>query len=349
VLSLRSFGPAPRSASERTAPGESEREVHVTAGSATVRRVLSVAIAITVLLAPACTDQAAPGDVGLPPEEPAPPAPPEPPVEPPENPEPPAPVSEIFVGAGDIAGCTERFFDEATAALLDQIEGTVFALGDNVQGSGTPEDFANCYDPSWGRHKARTWPAVGNHEYNVPGAGPHFEYWGERAGPAGKGYYSYDLGAWHIVVLNSNLLFEEQYEWLAADLAASPHRCTLAYWHHPWFTSSSYRGPDELKRFVEILYQGGADVVLTGHAHGYERFTPQTPDGQVDEERGIRHFVVGTGGAPFHPFKRTRANSEIRELAYGLLKMELFADRYTWEFVPVEGETFTDAGEGVCH
>ena len=300
---------------------------------------------IAVLLAPACSEQAGPAD-------PAPEAPdhPEPPAPaPPEQPEPPLPTSEIFVGAGDIAGCTERFFDEKTADLLDRLEGTVFALGDNVQGPGTDADFANCFHPSWGRHKARIWPAVGNHEYNVPGAGPHFTYWGDRAGPPGKGYYSYDLGAWHIVVLNSNTLFGEQNEWLAADLAANPSRCTLAYWHHPWFTSSSYRCPEELLRFVEILHEAGADIVLTGHAHGYERFAPQTPAGEPDPETGIRHFVVGTGGAPFHPFRRTRPNSEVRALTYGLLQFELFEDRYTWEFVPVEGETFTDAGEGRCH
>lgn len=252
------------------------------------------------------------------------------------------------MGAGDIAGCTERFHDEATADLLDTIEGPVFALGDNVQGPGTHEDFANCFHPVWGRHKERIRPAVGNHEYNVEGAVPHFEYWGEQAGPAGKGYYSYDLGAWHIVVLNSNVLFQEQNDWLAADLAATPRQCTLAYWHHPWFTSSAYRGEEELKRFVEILEEADADVVLTGHAHGYERFAPQNADGVPDEE-GIRHFVVGSGGAPFHPFKQVKPNSEVRVHAYGLLKLELFEDRYTWEFVPVAGETFTDAGEGRCH
>ncbi len=281
-----------------------------------------------------------------PPEEPAPPPPPPPPPEPP--PEPPPPASQVFVGAGDIAGCTLRFHDEETADLLDGIEGTIFALGDNVQGPGTTEDFSGCYEPSWGRHKDRTWPAVGNHEYNVPGAVPHYEYWGDRAGPAGKGYYSYDLGAWHIVVLNSNILFEEQNEWLAADLAANPALCTLAYWHHPWFTSSAYRGSEELLRFVEILHEAGADVVLTGHAHGYERFSPQTPQGEPDED-GIRHFVVGTGGAPFHPFKQIKPNSVVRRLAYGVLRFELFADRYTWEFVPVAGESFTDEGEGTCH
>jgi hypothetical protein len=310
---------------------------------------LALAIGLGMFLLSACTDQPAPAESGPPPEQPPPEPPAPPPEPPPPPPEPPPPASEIFVGAGDISGCTLRFQDGPTADLLDGIEGTVFALGDNVQGFGTPEEFAACYEPTWGRHKARTWPAVGNHEYNVPGAVPHYEYWGERAGPAGKGYYSYDLGDWHIVVLNSNILFGEQNEWLAADLAANPSRCTLAYWHHPWFTSSSYRGPEELLRFVQILYEAGADVVLTGHAHGYERFAPQTPEGEPDEERGIRHFVAGTGGAPFHPFRRIKANSEVRELAWGVLKLELFADRYTWEFVPVEGETFTDEGEGSCH
>jgi hypothetical protein len=317
----------------------------VKADSEAVRRILARALSIAVLAASGCSDPPTPPESEPPPEAPAPPG------EPPAEPEPPAPppTPVTFVGAGDIAGCTVRFYDEATADLLDGIEGTVFALGDNVQGFGTPEEFANCYDPTWGRHKARTRPAVGNHEYNVPDAVPHFEYWGERAGPAGKGYYSYDLGDWHIVVLNSNVLFEEQIEWLEADLSASRRQCTLAYWHHPWFTSSSYRGPEELLRFVEILYHAGADVVLTGHAHGYERFAPQNPAGAADPDQGIRHFVVGTGGAPFHPFKRIKPNSEVRQLAYGVLKMELFSDRYTWEFVPIAGETFTDRGEGECH
>ena len=315
----------------------SDRKVLVRADSEAVRRILARTLIIVALVASACSDPPAPPESEPPPEEPAPPPAPEP------------PTSATFVGAGDIVGCTTRFYDEATADLLDGIEGTIFALGDNVQGFGTPEEFANCYEPTWGRHKARTRPAAGNHEYNVPDAQPHYEYWGEQAGPAGKGYYSYDVGDWHIVVLNSNILFEEQNEWLAADLSANPRRCTLAYWHHPWFTSSSYRGPEELLRFVEILYQGGVDVVLTGHAHGYERFAPQNPIGEADAEQGIRHFVVGTGGAPFHPFKRVKPNSEVRQLAYGVLKMELFADRYTWEFVPIAGETFTDQGEGQCH
>jgi acid phosphatase type 7 len=317
----------------------------VRAGGAWLRNLSVPVIATGLLLVHGCSEGAAPPE----PEPAAPeaPAPPEPEA-PPEPPPPPPPASKIALAAGDIAGCTERFHDEATADLLDRVKGTVFALGDNVQGPGTPEDFANCFDPSWGRHKARIRPAVGNHEYNVAGAVPHFEYWGKRAGPADKGYYSFDLGAWHIIVLNSNLLFEEQNRWLAADLADHRARCTLAYWHHPWFTSSAYRGPEELKRFVEILEQAGADVVLTGHAHGYERFAPQTADGEPDG-RGIRHFVVGTGGAPFHPFKRVERNSKVRVHAYGLLRLELFEDRYTWEFLPVEGETFTDAGEGRCH
>lgn len=327
------------------------------AGTAWLWSVSAPVIAAGVLLVHGCSEGAvSPEPQPTAPEAPAPPEPepipgPEPPAPPPAPPPPappPQPESEIVLAAGDIAGCTERFHDEATADLLDQLGGPVFALGDNVQGPGTPEDFANCFGPSWGRHKARIWPAVGNHEYNVEGAVPHFEYWGERAGPAGKGYYSFDLGGWHIVVLNSNLLFEEQNEWLVADLAANPRRCTLAYWHHPWFTSSAYRGPEELKRFVEILEQAGADVVLTGHAHGYERFAPQTAGG-VPDPRGMRHFVVGTGGAPFHPFKQTEPNSEVRVHVYGLLRLELFEDRYAWEFVPVEGETFTDAGEGRCH
>ncbi len=254
------------------------------------------------------------------------------------------------MGAGDIASCGDaRYDNDATAALLDGIAGTIFALGDNVQGPADAAEFANCYDPTWGRHKDRTWPALGNHEYNNPDAKTHFDYWGNRAGPTGKGYYSYDVGEWHIIVLNSNILFEEQTDWLAADLAANPSRCTLAYWHHPWFTSSDYQGSEDLLRWIEILDGADADVVLTGHAHGYERFAPQTPAGEPDEERGIRHFVVGTGGAPFHRFKRPKPNSEVRVLTKGVLKMELFPDRYTWEFLAIPEFPLTDTGEGECH
>ena len=255
-----------------------------------------------IVLLPGCTERAIPPEPEPPP--PQAPAPPEPePPPPPPEPPPPPPAFEIALAAGDIAGCTERFHDEATAALLDDLEGTVLALGDNVQGPGTHEDFANCFEPSWGRHKSRIWAAVGNHEYNVEGAVPHFEYWGERAGPAGKGYYSFDLGAWRIIVLNSNLLFEEQNQWLAADLAANPRLCTLAYWHHPWFTSSAYRGLEELKRFVEILEEAGADVVLTGHAHGYERFAPA--DGRGTAGRA--------GHTPLRSGQRRRALPPVQE------------------------------------
>jgi hypothetical protein len=177
--------------------------------------LLPCAMAVGAIFTLACSDQPAPSDTTPPPETPAPPEPPAPPPAPapPQEPEPAPTDPQVFVGAGDIAGCAPDFQDEATANLLDQIEGTIFALGDNVQGAGDAAEFADCYHPTWGRHKERTRPALGNHEYNVPGALPHFEYWGERAGPAGKGYYSYDLGSWHIVVLNSNTLFDEQNDW----------------------------------------------------------------------------------------------------------------------------------------
>jgi hypothetical protein len=256
----------------------------------------------------------------------------------------------VFVGAGDIAKCGSNLGDDRTAELLDGIEGTVFALGDNVYHEATAEAYADCYGPTWGRHKSRTYPALGNHEYNSPGAAPYFAYWGSRAGPAGKGYYSYDLGEWHIIVLNSDRLIDEQIPWLAADLAANPAKCTLAYWHHAYFTSGKHRERTEMRPLVELLYEAGADVILTAHNHNYERFKPQTPSSVVDAERGIRGFVVGTGGAgrPYD-FTDIKPNSEVRSKAHGVLKMELFADRYTWEFVPVAGETFTDRGEGSCH
>ena len=263
-------------------------------------------------------------------------------------------ASVTLVGAGDIAGCTSSYRDEATANLLDGIAGTVFAAGDNAYPDGSAANYADCYHSSWGRHKARTRPVPGNHEYNTFGGTGYFGYFGAAAGDPAKGYYSYDLGSWHIIALNSNADMRAgfpQEQWLRADLAAHPAACTLAYWHHPRFSSGSQHGSDPMAAPLwQALYEGGADVVISGHDHIYERFAPQTPTGQLDMARGIREFVVGTGGAGLYSVGPIAPNSEVRNTATrGVLKLTLYADRYEWQFVPIKGASFTDVGSASCH
>ncbi len=266
------------------------------------------------------------------------------------------------LAAGDVANC-DGDGDPQTAAIIDQHpNATVAALGDLAYYAGTPDEFQSCYEPTWGRHKGRTRPAPGNHEYGTPGAAGYFGYFGSNAGPAGKGWYSYDLGTWHVVVLNSNCDApdvdcgpdSEQLQWLRADLAAHPADCTLAYWHHPLFTSGFHAGDENLahvRPFWDVLYEHGADVILNGHDHNYERFYPQTPTGARTSAYGIRQFVVGTGGAslrppggPFHP------NAEVFDWSSdGLLKLVLGAGTYSWEFLAEPGGSFRDAGANNCH
>ncbi len=263
-------------------------------------------------------------------------------------------TSSTLVGAGDIATCSNQN-DEATAKLLDGIPGTVFTTGDNAYPSGTDAEFASCYDPTWGRHKARTKPSVGNHEYLTSGASGYFDYFGTAAGDRSRGYYSYNLGAWHVVVLNSMCenvggcgATSPMVTWLKNDLAANPKACTAAYWHHPLFSSGgNHTG---IKPIWNALYAANADLVLNGHAHNYERFAPQNPSGQADPTRGIREFVVGTGGAGFTSFKTIKPNSEVRNATTnGVLKLTLKPTSYKWNFVPAGGKTFTDSGSQSCH
>ena len=264
----------------------------------------------------------------------------------------------VFVGAGDIASCTSEG-DEATANLLDAIPGTVYTTGDNVYESGTDSEFENCYVPSWGQFKARTMPSPGNHEYETPGASGYFNYFGAAAGDPSKGYYSYDLGEWHVISLNSNCAFvaggcaagSPQVQWLKNDLAAHSNACTLAYWHHPLFSSGPLSGgTSKMKPFWEALYTAKADVVLNGHVHNYERFFPQTPSGVADPAQGIREFVVGTGGRSLNTFKiDPLKNTEVRNAdSYGVLKLTLHPSGYDWEFVPVAGKDFSDIGSDSC-
>lgn len=305
---------------------------------------------VAVLLTATCVQcggqpVSGPTELFPPPPGPIPPAPPLPSP----APIPPSPP-EVFVGAGDIGFCGAGGNPESTARLLDAIGGTVFTLGDNAYGSGTAREFRDCYDRSWGRHKIRTRPVPGNHDYETAGAVPYFEYFGANAGPPGLGYYSFELGSWHAVALNSNIPVGAgsiQGAWLRADLASSRTTCTLAYWHHPFFSSGPHGSSGEMRDFWRMLYDAGADIVLSGHDHLYERFAPQDPDGLIDPARGIRQFTVGTGGAPLYPFIAVRPNSQVRIGAFGVLRLTLNAESYAWSFIPVSGAG--DSGTGTCH
>lgn len=271
-------------------------------------------------------------------------------------PPPPSGADPVMVGAGDIARCSSPGA-EATAKLLDGIEGTVYTTGDNAYESGTAQEFANCYDPTWGRHKGRTMPSPGNHEYNSAGASGYFGYFGASAGDPSRGYYSYDLGEWHIVSLNSMCenvggcgATSPMLGWLEQDLAAHPNACTLAYFHHPLFSSGEHGNQTKMRATWDALYAAGADVVLNGHDHDYERFAPQNPAGALDSGRGIREFVVGTGGGSHYGIASERPNSQVHNTdAFGVLKLTLHASSYDWQFVPEAGKTFTDSGTDACH
>ncbi|MFL5384597.1 MAG: metallophosphoesterase family protein [Longimicrobiaceae bacterium] len=263
-----------------------------------------------------------------------------------------APPHTSLVAAGDIAGCWWRA-DEATARLLDHIGGVVAPLGDNVYQSGTAGQYARCYGPTWGRHKARTRPAIGNHDSKTENGGPYYDYFGAAAGPRGKGWYSYALEGWHVVVLNSEVGItadSEQLAWLREDLRTHPARCTLAYMHRPRFSSGKHGDSERVKEAFRVLYEGGVDVLLSGHDHSYERFAPQDPEGRKDDARGVRQFVVGTGGAPFYDFRdEVRPNSEVHQNSvHGVLRLVFRPDGYDWEFVGT-GKGFHDEGKGDCH
>src|SRR5919108_1496360 len=271
----------------------------------------------------------------------------------------PAPTVTL-VGAGNIARC-DRTDDEATAALLDSIPGTVFALGDNAWPGGTLAAYQNCYAPSWGRHFARTYPVPGNHEYDSSAtAAGYFGYFGAAAGDPAKGYYSLDLGAWHILVLNSTSGYvptaagSPQEQWLKADLAATSQHCVLALWHRPRFYSNTdtvFYPTTAMRPFWDDLYAAGADLIVNAHLRDYERFAPQTPDGVADSANGIRELIVGTGGEGLdQPNTNRIANSEVNiSQVYGVLVLTLSDGSYTWRFVPVAGQTATDSGGATCH
>ena len=268
----------------------------------------------------------------------------------------PATPFEVLVGAGDIADCSSTG-DEATADLLDALEGTVFTLGDNVYENGTLDEFRRCYDPTWGRHLGRTMPVPGNHDYKTANATGYYRYFGAAAGDPARGYYAYDRGSWRIYVLNSSCAAingcdagSAQERWLRRDLADNPRTCVLAMWHHPLFSSGEHGDDSSTRALWHALYDAGAELVLNGHDHDYERFAAQSPAGRADSARGLVELVVGTGGRSHYDFLSIRANSLVRDNStYGLLRLELADGGWSFEFVPVAGGSFSDSGNGTCH
>lgn len=285
----------------------------------------------------------------------------------------------ILIGAGDIVKCGGVLKNaEATAKLIDEQvtaaqsaesnpdpqatpELVVFTLGDHAYPKATAKRFQKCYEPTWGRHKDRTRPSPGNHDYRVKGAAPYFDYFGEAAGEPGKGYYSYNLGDWRIIVLNSCCKRVEggcaesspQYQWLLEELRNNSRPCSLAYFHHPLFSSGFDGSIKRMKPFYQAMNDAGVDVVLSGHDHHYERFAPQDPDGNLDPEHGIRQFIVGTGGRGKRFFEITginpKKNSEVAKRALGVLRLNLHPESYDWEFHAIPGNPLQDSGSGTCH
>lgn len=260
-------------------------------------------------------------------------------------------------GKGDEDRCQEM----ATSDLLVAVRpDAVLPLGDNQYEDATLDEHLASYDPSWGRLKAVTYPVTGNHEYVTPGAAGYFAYFGAVAAPDHGGYYSFDIGDWHFIALNSNCEFvggcyagSMQERWLLADLAAHRNACTVAYWHYPRFTSGTNGNHPEMGTFWDDLYAEGADIVLNGHDHGYERFAPQAPTQQADPDRGIREFVVGTGGRSHTNWLDIQPNSQVHDgKTFGVLKLTLHASSYDWQFIPdtqAGNGHFTEKGTGTCH
>ena len=257
----------------------------------------------------------------------------------------------VLVGAGDIADCVHGA--DLTAGLLDSIRGTVFVAGDaGYTSKMIPNPLVTCFDPSWGRHAARIRPSPGNHDYADGGAGRYFDYFGERAGPRGLGYYSFDLGTWHVISLNSVMFTEadsRQDRWLRSDLAGHVGRCTVAFMHHPRFSSGPHGERERMIPLWNTLAQHGVSIAIAGHDHIYERFEPLDADGHPAVD-GVRQFVVGTGGATRYTLQEVLSGSEARsDDAYGVLKLSLLPDKYRWQFIPVMQDGYRDQGESACH
>ena len=267
-----------------------------------------------------------------------------------------APVSIMTAGdMGQCFGAPSALSGAAkTAALVTPQDAIVLSLGDHAYEDGTAAQFANCFDPTWGTFKDRIRPTPGNHDYHTPGASGYYDYFGVLAGPDRRGYYSFDLGGWHFISLNSLVdtsVQGAQYQWLKSDLAASSGTlCTIAYWHFPAFNSGAVYGSIlSMRPFFDALYQAGVEIVLSGHEHLYERFAPQRVDGSADPQQGVRQFVVGTGGHQLNAFGTVLPNSEFRyNASWGVLQLTLGEGSYGWQFTPVTGGVI-DSGIGTCH
>lgn len=267
-----------------------------------------------------------------------------------------APPPPTIVAAGDIGQCGEAPAATSqaakTAALVTAQDALILTLGDNTYPVGAPVEFTDCFHPTWGTFKDRIRPSPGNHDYASAGAEGYYSYFGAQAGPDRRGYYSFDVAGWHFISLNSNIaagVESAQHQWLVADLANSRATCTMAYWHYPVFSSGLHGNIAHMAQVFETLHSAGVDVVLYGHDHLYERFAPQTGSAAPDPVRGVRAFVVGTGGASLYGFRTIRPNSEIRHGAsHGVLRVTLEAESYAWQFVAIGGQV-VDAGRDVCH
>jgi hypothetical protein len=268
-------------------------------------------------------------------------------------------TSFTIVTAGDIGQCFDAPAAGSgaakTAKLISAQDAFVFTAGDNVYETGTPEQFAQCFEPTWGVFKSRIYPTVGNHEYYTPDASGYFDYFGAQAGPDRRGYYSFDYGGWHFISLNSIVDVSpqsDQYRWLVADLEKSRGSlCTMAVYHYPAFNSgANYGSIVGMRPMFDALYNAGVEMVISGHEHLYERFAPQKGDGTVDAARGVRQFTIGTGGHTLNQFGVTAPNSEFRyNLSWGVVRFRLGQGTYSWQFVPVDGGAPVDAGTATCH
>jgi hypothetical protein len=257
----------------------------------------------------------------------------------------------VLVGAGDIGVCGSPAV-AATAQLIDRVPGIVFTTGDHAYPNGTAENFRDCYDPEWGRHRGRTRPSAGNHDYERSGGAAFYAYFGDRAGAAGLGYYSYAAGPWQVIALNSEVPVgagSAQLQWLRSELSMHPAPCTMVYWHKPLFSSGPNGFNRDMREIWRVLYDHNADIVINGHDHLYERFAPQDPDGRLDSARGIRQITVGTGGGGLYMPVMSAPNTEAIGVTHGVIKLTLSENSYHWEFMPVPGGSFADAGTGQCH
>jgi hypothetical protein len=267
--------------------------------------------------------------------------------------------SFTVVAVGDIVTCDglkpvlASAYAE-TAALVKPTDALVLTLGDSTYPVGALKEFNNCFKPTWGAFKDRIRPAPGNHEYMTPGAAGYYDYFADLAGPDRRGYYSFDYGGWHFISLNSNIDVSPQspqYQWLLQDLARSKQTlCTIAYWHHPLFSSGLHGNNPQMAPFYAAVQKAGVDIILNGHDHIYERFGPQTAEAVANPTGGVREFVIGTGGAPTYPFRLIKPNSEVRNNnSHGVVRFNLAPGRYSWRYEAIAGSSFSDTGSGQCH